>query len=57
MWTSDYKLYLKRDWKKVYSCEFYELFNNTYIGEDLQMAVSETPVQSSYFNQFTSLTA
>ena len=56
MWTSDYKLYLKRDWKKVYSCEFYELFNNTYIGEDLQTAVPETPVQSSYFNKVTSLT-
>ena len=39
------------------SCEFCELFKNTYFLEDLQTASSETPVRGSFFNKVTSLTA
>ena len=41
----------------MFSCEFCELFKNTYLTEDLQTAGSETPVRGSVFNKVTSLTA
>ena len=39
------------------SCEFYDLFKNTYFVEPLQIAGSETPVWESLFNKVASLTA
>ena len=43
--------------KKVFPCEFCELFKNIYFVEDLQMAGSETPEWGCLFNKVASLTA
>ena len=55
--TSASKHYLKRGSSTGVSCEFCELFKNTYFLEDLQTAASETPVQGSFLNKVASLTA
>ena len=41
----------------MFSSEFWELFKNTYIVEDLQTAGSEAPVSGSLLNKVASLTA
>ena len=42
---------------QMLSCEFCELFKNTYFLEDLQTACSQTPVRESFFNKVASLTS
>ena len=42
---------------QMFSCEFCELFKNTYFVEDLQTAGYETLVRGSLFNKVSSLTA
>ena len=49
------KLYLETP-KQVFSRRFCELFKSNYFVEDLQTAVSETPVPGSLFNKVASLT-
>ena len=41
----------------MFSCEFCELFKNTYFEKDLRMAGSETPVLGTLFNKVASFTA
>ena len=42
---------------QMFSCEFCELFKNTYFAEDLQTAGYETLVRGSLFNKVSSLMA
>ena len=55
LWMFASKLYLET-LKQVFSRRFCELFKNNYFVEDLQTAVSETPVRGSLFNKVASLT-
>ena len=41
----------------MFSCEFYELFRNTYFVEDLLTAGPQTPLRRSLFNKVASLMA
>ena len=41
----------------MFSCEFCELFKNTFFVEDLRNSGSETPLRGSLFNKVGSLTA
>ena len=55
-------MFCKKRWSQksnsniiVFSCEFCELFKNTYFVEDLQPAGFETPEQGCLFNKVASL--